>query len=310
MDYKEFLYAVLYRLKDEFGEGTEVELYESVKNNGNIRKGVIIKERECNIGPVIYLEEFYNKFIDGLSMDGIIRELVFFYKKIRCPESFRCDDILDMEKTKDKLAVKVINYNKNKEFLKNCPYVRVLDLAVIFYVVLEAKPDGLATVVITNEYMKAWDITCKELYDMAMESTKRVLPARFSTMIDMLISLSVDDDMAKELRIMGSEAEKCMYVLTNKYRNCGAACMLYNGTLDMIGDILGTDFYVLPSSIHEVIIVPYYEGSDSEELDRIIKDVNETLVDDEEFLGSSSYYYDRTSKELKFGYEKLMYNGL
>ena len=303
MEYQDFLCAVLYRIKDILGECADIDIYESMKNNGNLRKGIIIKEKDRNIGPVIYMEEFYERYNKGVTLDKIVSDTIIFYRKVRCPENWDCNELLNIEKAKNKLAIKLINYSRNKEYLKGCPYIRVLDLAAIFFIVLDIKNDGLATVVITNEHMKQWNVNKIELYEMAVKNSCKVLPAKFATMQDTLGDLMMDEEIDSSFLFPDDEYVKEMYVLTNEYRNCGASCILYKGVLDMIGDILERNFFILPSSIHEVIILPAFENMEPRKLDCIIDDVNTTLVKEEELLGNHCYMYDRLTKEISFGYD-------
>ena len=302
MEYKDFLCATIFRLTKEFGDKADIDIYESLKNNGNLRKGIIIREKDKNIGPVIYMEEFYNRFNSGEPLDCIVCDVVSFYKKVRYPDSWKFDELLDFEKVKDRLAVKLINYTKNKDYLKNYPHIRYLDLSIIFYIVLEMKSDGLATVVITHDYLKSWGISKTELFETALKNSCRIMPAKFTTMKDTLDDLMQgEEDMYDEPEDYNEDDS--MYVLTNEQKNCGAACMIYRGVLDMIGDILKRNFFIIPSSIHEVIIVPAYDNVSPIKLDRIIDDVNSNMVADEELLGNHCYIYDRIRREVKFGYE-------
>lgn len=301
MEYKDFLCATIFRLTKFFGDKADIDIYESLKNNGSIRKGIIIKEKDNNIGPVIYMDEFYERFNKGVPLEIITNDVIRFYNKIICPYNWKCDEIMNFECIKDKLAVKLINYTKNKEYLKSYPNIRYLDLSVIFYVVLEIKKEGIATVVISYDQMDKWGISKRELFDLAVKNSCRILPAKFSSMQDTLKELMYDNEEDISGEITGEE--DVMYVLTNDYKNCGAACIIYNGVLDMIGDILKRNFFIIPSSIHEVIIVPATENVNPMKLDEIINDINGTLVPEEEFLGNHCYIYDRITKEVGFGCE-------
>ena len=300
MEYKDFLCATVFRLTNEIGDKADIDIYESLKNNGNLRKGIIIREKDKNIGPIIYMEEFYERFNSGVSLDRIVNDVLGFYKKVRFNDNWKCDQIMEYQHIKDKLAVKLINYNKNKEYLRNYPHIRYLDLSIIFYVVLGMKDDGMATVVVTYDYMERWGISKAELLDQAVSNSCKILPAKFSSMQDMLEELMNDANIRDDIK---DENKEIMYVLTNEHRNCGAACILYRGVLEMIGDILNKNFFIIPSSIHEVLIVPADRGVNPANIDRIIDDVNEKYLSREELLGNHCYIYDRITKEVSFGYE-------
>ncbi len=88
-----------------------------------------------------------------------------------------------------------------------------------------------------------------------------------------------------------------MYVLSNKMRNYGAACIVYPHILEMIWNILQTDYYVLPSSVHEVIITPCHKSITCEELDEMIQDINATQIDAEEVLSGHAYLYEHRHRQ-------------
>ena len=190
---------------------------------------------------------------------------------------------------KIKLGIKVIKTEKNRELLEEIPHLDVLDLSLTFYVILDRQCEGSATMQITNEYMRQWNLETEELYEMAMRSAVRLLPAEFCSLPDMIRRITGIEVEA----IRGMQRECQMYVLTNSSKIQGAACMFYPHVLEMIGEILKEDFYILPSSIHEVIILPKSKGIAKEELDAMIQDINHTQVDTEEVLSDHAYLYER-----------------
>lgn len=183
----------------------------------------------------------------------------------------------------------MIKTEKNRELLEEIPHLDVLDLSLTFYVILDRQCEGSATMQITNEYMRQWNLETEELYEMAMRSVVRLLPAEFCSLPDMIRRITGIEVEA----IRGMQRECQMYVLTNSSKIQGAACMFYPHVLEMIGEILKEDFYILPSSIHEVIILPKSKGIAKEELDAMIQDINHTQVDTEEVLSDHAYLYER-----------------
>ena len=99
--------------------------------------------------------------------------------------------------------------------------------------------------------------------------------------------------------LLGNTSERDgMYILSNTLRSYGAACIAYPHILEMIGEILQRDYYVLPSSVHEVVIVPYSSGLDIRELDEMVREINVTQVAEEEVLSSHAYLYRRSTGAL------------
>lgn len=94
-----------------------------------------------------------------------------------------------------------------------------------------------------------------------------------------------------------------MYVLSNKLKNYGAACIAYPYILDMLAGVLKENFYVLPSSVHEVIIVPESSQIRQSELERMVREINETQVPEEEILSNHAYFYYAQEGKLQLGKE-------
>ena len=135
-----------------------------------------------------------------------------------------------------------------------------------------------------------WGETMEGVYRRACRNTRVLLPDEFQTMRAVIEELTGMEETGKEDR---------MYILSNEIRSYGAAAILYEGRLERIGDYLKENYYVLPSSVHEVIIVPESEAPAQAELSRLVKEINETQVDPEEVLSNHAYYYDRKQKKLQ-----------
>ena len=253
MEYREFVCAAIETMNQKEGKnGIQAREHRAVKNNGKIRVGLLLQETGSNLFPTIYLEEYYEKFQKGETLEQIVSEISQLYQKIKAKNIIDVDSFFNLESWKNKLGIKVIKTEKNRELLEEIPHLDVLDLSLTFYVILDRQCEGSATMQITNEYMRQWNLETEELYEMAMRSAVRLLPAEFCSLPDMIRRITGIEVEA----IRGMQRECQMYVLTNSSKIQGAACMFYPHVLEMIGEILKEDFYILPSSIHEVIILP------------------------------------------------------
>lgn len=180
------------------------------------------------------------------------------------------------------------------------PYAEYLDLAVFFYVVEDIDESGgwIETTLIRNEHLAWWKVTAEEIQRQAEANTGRILPYEFSTMYmvcrKLMDKAGMDGDEWRELR-----EQEGMYVLTNYTHICGAAAILYPGRLEAIGAYLKENYYILPSSVHEVIIVPESRALKKEEMEFIVREVNETQVQADEFLSDHVYVYDMEKMEIK-----------
>lgn len=167
---------------------------------------------------------------------------------------------------------------------------------MVFYVLLEVRREGTAMMTICENHIRQWGIDADTLWETAAENVKRILPAELFTMryaLGEIMSGSEEGHCTRENILEGNSGEHDrMYVLTNRIRSYGAACMAYPYIPEMIGRTLGTDYYILPSSVHEVMIVPADGGLAGGELEEMVREINATQVAEEEVLSDHVYYYD------------------
>lgn len=295
MNYKQFVSAVEEKVRQQVKAGTSVYLHTALKNNGKNRIGVTIAEEGVNISPTIYLEEYFEQFQKYKSLDSVVKSILKVYQEVRMERSWEVGILRDYENIRRKIAYKLIYAEENETLLENVPHILYMDLALVFYVILELNPAGTATVLITDDILKMWHVRKEDVLQEAKRNTPKLLTAEFRTMRSVVDELLGGDD--EEDR---DEREDCMYVLTNHIRSFGAACILYDNVLEDIGNQLGENFYVLPSSVHEVIIVPESKSPNRAELEEMIEEINDTQVEDEEILSYSAYYFSRKENRLIF----------
>lgn len=294
MNYQQFIEEVERRVKEKI-EGNEtitVYIHTAVKNNGKERKGITVSEKGIHISPTIYLEEYFQQFQEGKPIEKIVEKILQLYEEIKC--SHPCEESLlqNYEELKGKFACKLIHRGKNEKLLNDIPYVPWMDLAIVVFVLLEVSPYGTATVLVRKEHLEIWGLTEAQLFDEAKKNTPILLPYQFCPMRKLLQEIcpyAVDE---------GEEEEESLYVLSNKLRSFGAASMLYDGILEKVGQKLGENYYILPSSIHEVIVVPESKSPVKQDLEEMVREINETQVEEEEVLSDRVYYFSRKENRL------------
>lgn len=296
MNYDDFVCYVQRKVQKFLGEEVRVELHQITKNNSVRLDGLSIIDITKCISPTIYLNDYFDEYQSGMSIPDIIEDILKVYEKNKIKVPLNTDFYTDYNNVKSRVACKVINFEKNRELLKKIPYVKYLDLAVVFYYFLKNESIGTGTILIYNSHLKMWNITKEELYDSARKNTPSMLPFEFKCMDEIMEDMDVSE-MEDELADIFEEKE-CrplipMYVLSNKEKTMGAACILYDSILTLIGERLQSDFYILPSSIHECIIIPKDVLTSKDGLQEMVKEVNETQVKPEEILSDKVYFYNR-----------------
>ena len=256
----------------------------------------MILGEEKRIAPTIYLREFFENWKWGReTLEEISREILLQNARQEREVDFSLDSFENYEKARGQVYFKLINYEMNKVMLTKIPYIAYLDLAVVFYYRLEKGNFQGATMLIHNCNLDVWNIDSRQLLEDAVLNTSRKLPYSFQGMdalIRELAGASNDEDM--ELYT----GEEIMYVLSNQEKCFGAAALLYPHLLSHISKIFRKNFYVLPSSVHECILVPDQGQYSRIELTRMVREVNQSQVEADEILSDQVYYYDRQKEKL------------
>lgn len=189
------------------------------------------------------------------------------------------------------VVYQLLNYEKNEKLLQRVPYISYLDLAIVF---ARVEDGGTHRRLITNEEIKAFRIEVNELEEKAAENTPRICPVYFHPIEEVIRELGTQMDFEVSQENSGIP----MYLLTNVQKFLGAAAILYPGTLRQIARWMRRNFFILPSSIHECILVPEGMGCSKQMLQEMVEEVNETQVPEPEVLSSKVYYYDRVDDSI------------
>lgn len=288
---KDFSDTVRTALELCYGDGVKVVVHDVRKNNGVTLTGLTVVKSDCNISPTIYLEPYYEEYKAGNTMANICREIMAIYEKHCIECDFDITVVTDFNRVKDNVCFKVINAEKNKELLATTPHKVLLDLAVVFYIEVLHDTAGNGTILVQNHFMDMWDgVDTDTLYRLALMNTQRKYRGRICSMFSVMQEI-LDEAYATEFFDLMCEDDIPMYIATNVQKLFGAGVVLYNGLLRAFAGQIGGDFYILPSSTHEVLFVPASVGMDVEYLKMMVHDVNEAEVSEQEFLSDNVYYY-------------------
>lgn len=296
MNYTRFKDCVMRGLKEQVGEGKEVHLDKVIKTNDIELDAVTIYDGVNNIMPTLYLNDSYEKYRKGASIDEVVDEILCiseFYAKRR---RFEFDFFDTFEEAKDRIACKLVNIERNEQLLREVPFRRFLDLAIVAYAVITHEDNSISTCLITNGMVEQWDISVDELIDWGIYNTGEImgqlcLPL-YSLVRDSFYEYGFDGNTLTE------PDETPVFVLTNQRRINGAASLLDIELMRRIGMAFDDDLYIIPSSIHEVIIVPSSQTVDRSRLDAITCNVNQCALDPKDFLSDHTYFYSRKMNQV------------
>ena len=287
MTYEAFLEKVKSEISRRFEDNYEVYIQKFPKNNGIVYDGLSIFNPECNLAPTIYLNPYYHWYLDGISMEAICENIIETYNERNPQKDFDTSFFTDYGKARSNIIAKLINCEKNQELLQKVPHFKFLDLAVVFQCMVNSNEDGVATILIHNHHLDFWNITPDELYTVALENTSRLFPYQMENMEELL-----KDSMPMFPQEM--QLQSCpLYILTNEMKLNGASVILYPKLIKKLANDFKSDFVLLPSSVHEWLLIPAESPENISMFSQMVTEVNDTQLSDEEKLSDHAYYYSR-----------------
>ena len=294
MEYKEFVEYIKMNAGYIAGEGGNITINHVIKNNGCEMDGLVIMEKGKDIAPTIYLDSLYELYTNGENIKSIIRQIELIYEQNKNNVTFDVNILKHFDTIKDKIVYKVVNYRSNEKLLEQVPHKRILDLAVVFYCLLDNEYGRSATALIYNNNLKNWNVNIDDVYKAALKNTPDLLHSKISSMAALFEKCGVNVD-GEEVDLK-DYVPSDMYVLTNESKLNGAACILYENVLYDFAQKLGADLYILPSSVHEVILLPKLSMFEKDELVNMVKEVNTEGVAADEVLSVYLYEYNRKER--------------
>lgn len=288
----------------EFNSKVETQII--IKNNGLKLEGIFIKQSGKLVSPTFYIEDLYDEYCNGADIDCIVNKVIDGFETRNIPADEICKFMSDFMLVKEKVVFKIINFDDNQDLLKEVPYRKVLDLAVVYYCRIDYPEIGRGTITIKNENIEMWNVSEEDLYEAAFENANKYLPCSIMPMHTVL-GQYVEDNFTEELKEQENQfiekinSDVNLYVMTNNEKSFGAATMFYENVLENFAMQLHKNLYILPSSIHEVLLLPVEDKDNHKtmQLQEMVFEVNNTQVMLEERLSYNVYFYNLENKKIE-----------
>ncbi len=298
MNFSEFEAKLKDTLQEMVGSEVSVQPTTQIKNNNTVYHSLIFMNQYDTLSPVIHLNNCYQDLQNGKSFNQIASDIYSLYQKSKNIPPLNVDVLFSLEQIKDKIVYRLVNYKRNETQLKSVPHIRFVDLAIVFYIQLETDSHTSASLQITNKHLDLWKKTTKDIYVYAKENTCRIFPANMESILSAMKKLNPDEECLEDMdeeSFHGSGFQ----ILTNTGQYYGASCILYDHMLEAISQKLQDNYYIIPSSTHEVLILSESIVNNCNSMSEIIQDVNRTQLENEEILSDHPYYYDRQTMLLR-----------
>jgi len=285
LDYASFIDFVKNMISKKMGKGYNVEINKVANNNSPETDILTVLKEGRNFAPNIYLNAYYESYLAGTSMTDILERICMIYKYCAIP-AIRDGSDYSFDTLKSHIFFRLINFKRNINLLKQIPYIKIWDLAVTFHCLVRDKDGRISTIRITNEHIKQWGVDVDELYKLAFTNTRRLFPPFLKSMKEVLKEYSCSDSKDNE-----DNESYPMFILTVEKGIYGAFYLLYKNVIRELARLLNSNLYILPSSIHELIIIPMDDSLDKKFLKRLIMELNESIMTEDEILSDNVYIY-------------------
>ncbi len=275
--------AYLGLLKEELerqaGEGEKLVYRNMVRNNGVVRESVSVLREGSDIAPVVYLDSCYDQHVSkGVTAAESAQQILHYQSCSECVRRSADAFFGEYGDAGKNIAMRLINCGRNRELLEEVPHRMVEDMAILYYYTVFSDAEGSGAILIRNADLSRWKISEEDFFKDAESNASRLLPPVIRSVSQMLGLPDQEEDL---------------YVLTNTRGVYGSSCLFYPGMFSRILDRFQTDCYILPSSVHEVLILPVDGECDPKALSLIVREINRTEVSEEDYLSDSVYLLSR-----------------
>jgi len=304
MNYQEFKERLIADVETQIKEQKlDVKLIQQEvrKNNDVLLDGLMLKG-DSDIAPTIYLNDLYKKgYQEGKPMEGLVSEVLECMQDSVIQQMSGVAQQLHWDTLKNKVIFQVIGAEGNPDAYKRIPARKEQDMLLTYRILLDASKDVMASFQVDQTMHERLGVSEEELYQAAIRNMPELVPPmlqNMETMLDEILSdtpsqvISLDDSLQK------LEKGGMMYVLTNPQKMYGAANVFYPDVMDKIAQAFDNDMIVLPSSIHEVILLPYDKSMQIQELKNMVEEINANQVAPQDRLTNQVYIYDKEEKQL------------
>lgn len=304
MEYQEFKNALISAVEERVRKiDPQVQVVEQqAEKNNSVSMEALSVRGSSNLSPMVYPEKLYEDYKGGNSIEEIASFVAGSFEA-GPSERFGPDQLKDWEEIKDRVVLQVVAKENNQGLMQNIPCREAEDMLLTYRVLIDVTDDGTASMQVTNMLQQMYGVTEETLYQTAMKNSPELLPVEFKSMSTVMMEFGGEEfvnPVSLEEMLREENEGQGMYILTNTFRANGASAIFYPEVMDKIAAAFDQDMIVLPSSIHECIVLPrdIQMDLDIEEYKAMVTEINETQVLPEERLTNQVYVWDKEAKQL------------
>lgn len=302
MDYEIFLGMVREKFMDYMPErfrSGKMEIHAVAKVNTTLDALTIRMPENERVSPNLYVNEMYDQYKEIGNLDAALHLIAAEYTEI-LEKTMTVKPELEIDELKDNVIFVLVNTEQNRELLAKVPSKPFQDLSVIFRWVMSQNVRGMVGSTVTTGMMESAGLTVESLMEHAIENTKRICPPKVISMQKAMMEVNPENfepELVELLEQMEEDPKETTWIITNESGINGASAMLYEENLHKLAEKMGTDMYLLPSSIHEWLAVSVDKG-EPEMLADMVQVINREKVRLEDRLSNNVYHYDKDLRKV------------
>lgn len=303
MNFKQFVEEVTNSIKDHLSEeyqNATIELHQHEKLNESYL-GMTVRKEGQTIAPTINLNRYYEQYHDfeRSEMAFALEDMADVIEQEPIQVDFKA--LLDYESAKNRLFIRVSDADRNSEVLEGLPHRKIENLAITYHILAAASEGEVGSAPITNQMMKTYGVTEEQLHQDALENSPKLFPVKVESIAVMMESMLreelgmkgfSEEEIENMVEEMGVRESNPLTVVTNEQQTNGAAVLFYPGQMERLSESMQGNYFILPSSTHEVLLLPEDEALTYSQLKAMVMEVNSTQVRPEERLADEVYHYD------------------
>ena len=303
MDFEEFkktlMDLVTKEVQDRELEGISMR-FDTINAPDGMTDRLIVSVDDSKMSMAFRLQEIFRDVNGGESIDHAVFKMVNTIEDnieiVKTKESEVKSIVSDYEKVKDHTFLRLVP--GNSPILGETPHKMIEDMALVvnIHLVNFSDENGRSCVVVTRPLMEMYGIDEAQLFADAEKNSLAEEPIAFTPLADMIKSLIESEEVPSP-----EEAGIVTYIATNKSGFHGAAVAAYPGFAEKAAEAIGGSFYMLPSSVHEFILIKDDGKPNAKDLNKMVRNVNETVLEPRDYLSSQCYHYDAKTKVLETG---------
>lgn len=248
----------------------------------------------------VHVDEVYKAYHEGAKLNAIVNYIsndVLHAKNYNIYDKTKT--LIDYDTAKSRLFVRLLNCDRNSDILKNVVHKTLGDIALTVCAIVDNRENLISTKILKSMVEK-WRKTETDIFNEALENTYRATPPRIYKWEGVLCDESyAGESFMNDEDVCDLDKSFSGNILSTTRKTNGAVAVFLPGVAEKISELLDSDFYMLFTSIHEVMIHSTGSGVDLKDLKLVLQDTLREAIPSSDYLTEKIYKYNRRTHKFE-----------